>query len=255
MPDNTFDLSGYVTVNERIRIFYEFYANGRLVTDDVQVLTAPDNKQRVMVKALAYRSPEDPHPGVGYSWMELPGSSTFTKGSELENTETSAWGRAIAALGILIEGGIASGQEVQSKKDDTPAPPPPPAEDELEFLGNLQKTGDVVAGSAALYKAEWRETQDGHAIGFRLKLDGDKDIPQVMVLPPIGEPLYKAVGKPTLTGHVTVKGRLYNVRRAGRQSYYRLVVGEAPSDFIQTDEVRVPPAEADTVELFPDAVA
>jgi hypothetical protein len=118
MPDKKFDLGDYVEVKNRIAILYELYPQARLVTDEVVMLTAPDDKQRVMVKALAYRTPDDPHPGVGYSWMEIPGTTNYTKGSELENTETSAWGRAIASLGILIDKSIASSQEVANKQDD-----------------------------------------------------------------------------------------------------------------------------------------
>ena len=79
----------------------------------------PDGTPRVWVKALAYRSPDDAHPGVGWSWMVLPGSTPYTRGSELENTETSAWGRAIGALGIGIDKSIASGDEVKSKEGES----------------------------------------------------------------------------------------------------------------------------------------
>lgn len=116
MPDKKFDLGDYIEVKDRIAIFYELYPQGRLVTGNVDVLTSPDDKQRVMVRAFAYRTPDDPLPGVGCSWMDLPGTTSYTRGSELENTETSAWGRAIASLGILIDRSIASAQEVQNKQ-------------------------------------------------------------------------------------------------------------------------------------------
>ena len=101
-------LADYVTVPERIKLFYELFGQGRLVTGEVRVSTEPDGKPRVMVQGLAYRTPDDPLPGVGWSWMELPGTTSFTRGSELENTETSAWGRAIGAVGIGIAKSIAS---------------------------------------------------------------------------------------------------------------------------------------------------
>ena len=90
-------LGGYVEVKDRIRLFYEKYPEGRLVTADVRWPAPDDDMPRVAVKAYAYRDPADVHPSVGWSWMVLPGSSSFTKGSELENTETSAWGRAIGS--------------------------------------------------------------------------------------------------------------------------------------------------------------
>jgi hypothetical protein len=116
-----FDLGHYVEVKDRIKLFYELYGNGRLMTTDVRLTNEPDGVPRVLVEAKAYRSPDDEHPAVGWSWMELPGKTTYTKGSEIENTETSAWGRAIAALGILVDRSIASQQEVSNKSGEEPS--------------------------------------------------------------------------------------------------------------------------------------
>lgn len=119
MSERKFDLGDYVEVKDRIKLFYELYGNGRLVTGEVRVSSEPDGVPRVWVQGLAYRSPDDTLPGVGWSWMTLPGSTTYTRGSELENTETSAWGRAIGSLGILIDRSIASAQEVDNKRGDS----------------------------------------------------------------------------------------------------------------------------------------
>ena len=123
------DLGDYVEVKDRIRLFYELFGGGRLVTDEVTILTDPAGKQRVMIKALAYRTVDDPHPGVGHSWMEIPGRTPYTNGSEIENAETSAWGRAIGSLGILIAGSIATVGEIESKGGTVPprAAATPPA--------------------------------------------------------------------------------------------------------------------------------
>ena len=122
MSDKKFDLGDYVEVKDRIKLFYELYGQGRLVTGEVRLTTEPDGVPRVLVQAFAYRSPDDPLPGVGWSWLELPGKTTYTKGSEVENAETSAWGRAIGSLGILIDRSIASANEVQNKQEPaTPA--------------------------------------------------------------------------------------------------------------------------------------
>jgi hypothetical protein len=158
--DKKFDLGNYVEVKDRLAILYELYPQARLVTDKVKVLTAPDGKQRVMVKALVYRTSDDPHPAVGYSWMELPGTTSYTKGSELENTETSAWGRAIAALGILVDKSIASQQEIRNKSDE--ADPVP------EHTGSDGLIGTVEPGKPPV-DMELRQTPDGPAWGFKLK--------------------------------------------------------------------------------------
>lgn len=98
---------GYIEVADRIRLFKELYPEGSLQAEIVEIL---DN--RVIVKAYAYRSPDDNRPGVGLAWEEVPGKTPYTRGSELMNCETSAWGRAIAALGIGTKK-VASADEVK----------------------------------------------------------------------------------------------------------------------------------------------
>lgn len=158
-------LGDYVQVKDRIAKFYELFGGGRLVTAEVLILTAPDNKQRVMVKALAYRTVDDPLPGVGYSWMELPGKTPYTNGSEIENTETSAWGRAIGSLGILIDASIATQNEIDNKADAPEAKKPP----------TVQSVEGGLIGIAALGKddspvdGQIRKTPEGFdQIGFVL---------------------------------------------------------------------------------------
>jgi hypothetical protein len=168
-PDKKFDLGGYIEVKDRIAKFYELYAQGRLVTGEVRLSNEPDGVPRVMVQGLAYRSPEDTHPGVGWSWMELPGKTTYTKGSELENTETSAWGRAIGSLGILIDASIASAQEVENKRggqmgEVIPADPKPT---QTYVAAHTEGSGAYVA----------KPTHDGSLIGVA---ELAKDFPDFM---------------------------------------------------------------------------
>lgn len=108
-----FDMSDYVPVNERIAAFLDKHPDGCLQSEIVE-LTA----DRVTVRAYAYRSPDDPRPGIGHSSLEIPGKTTFTRGSEIENAETSAWGRAIAALGFEVKRGLASAEEVRNKQPE-----------------------------------------------------------------------------------------------------------------------------------------
>jgi hypothetical protein len=127
------------------------------------------------------------------------------------------------------------------------------AAEELEFLGNLEKSGTIVKGGADKYQADWRDGPDGHTLGFRLKLAGeDRDIPQVLIEGAIGQALYMATADSTIVGtKVTVKGRLHNVRQKGRTSYYRLIVGAGPSDYIETPEVRIPALENPIIDTLP----
>jgi hypothetical protein len=108
---SNFDMRDYVPVNERISAFYEQHPDGSLQSEIVE-LTA----DRVTVKAYAYRSDADPRPGIGHSSLTIPGGTSFTKGSEIENAETSAWGRAIAALGFEVKRGVTTAEDVRNKQ-------------------------------------------------------------------------------------------------------------------------------------------
>lgn len=163
-----FNLGDYVEVKDRIKLFYAAYPDGRLVTDRVE-LWQDDEVPRIVVKALAYRTADDPHPGTGWSWMNLPGSTTYTRGSELENTETSAWGRAIGSLGIGIDKSIASANEVKSKSGEAVADKPPTVE---QTEGGL--IGIASLGKSAPVDGERRDTPQGPSIGFVIGEGKDK---------------------------------------------------------------------------------
>ena len=133
MTNRRFD--DYIEVNERIMAFYSKYPEGSLQTE-IYTLT----ESLVVMQARAYRNPTDPRPATGWSSLQIPGSTNFTRGSEIENCETSAWGRAIAALGFEVKRGIASRQEVQNHDDPPPrksAPKQDVADGELKNVGQL----------------------------------------------------------------------------------------------------------------------
>lgn len=115
MPEKRFDagsaLADYVEVQVRILKFYEQYPEGSLCCGGLEFKEFA-GKNWVIYTALAYRSPEDEHPGVGVAWEQVPGLTPYTKDSEVMVAETSAWGRAIVATGILASKKIASANEV-----------------------------------------------------------------------------------------------------------------------------------------------
>jgi hypothetical protein len=113
----------YVNVAERIRQFYEAYPDGRLVTVE-HGLHHVGERTFVYCRAKAYREPDDPTPCIGVAWEPVPGPTSFTRDSELMNAETSAWGRAIVAVGIPSKR-IASADEVQARQPE-PEPAAPP---------------------------------------------------------------------------------------------------------------------------------
>ena len=107
-----FDLSNYVDVKTRIKLFYERYPEGSLQFEFKGSLGA-----NIWGVAYAYRTPEDPRPATGNASELAEGKTAYTRGSELMNLETSAIGRAIGNLGIGIEAGMATSDEVAFAKE------------------------------------------------------------------------------------------------------------------------------------------
>jgi hypothetical protein len=119
----SFDLSDYVDVAERIRIFKEKYPNGSLqpldITKPFDVITVGE-RMFVVYVAAAYRDADDKRPGVGMAWESFPGKTPYTRDSELMNAETSAWGRAIIAALAADTQKIASADEVRNRRTEAP---------------------------------------------------------------------------------------------------------------------------------------
>lgn len=101
----------------RIVEFREKYPEGSLTQVELQFLSDFGGKDWVVYTAAAYRTPDDPRPGIGTAWEPVPGPTRFTKDSEVQNAETAAWGRAmVAALAVDTKKGIASSEEVRNRQ-------------------------------------------------------------------------------------------------------------------------------------------
>lgn len=123
-----FDLNDYVTVAERIEQFRDKYPDGSLQCE-WQMLLIPTpvkaedgtwqtlDRPVIVAKAFAYRTPDDLRPGIGHAQEPMPGKTPYTKDSEIQNAETSAWGRAIVAvLAADTRKGVASRDEVAARR-------------------------------------------------------------------------------------------------------------------------------------------
>lgn len=128
-----FDLGNYNTVPERMTEFFDKYPEGSLKQIKYELVQVPmytkdkdtglpvllGEKTFLIYTAAAYRTPDDQCPGEGTAWEPVPGTTPYTKDSEMMNAETSAWGRAILAVGAAdTRKGIASREEVQSRRGD-----------------------------------------------------------------------------------------------------------------------------------------
>lgn len=140
-------LADYVTVDQRIIAFYLKYPDGSIQSDMITLTT-----DLVVFRASAFRSPTDLKPGIGHSSLAIPGVTPYTRGSEIENAETSAWGRALAALGFEVKRGIASQNEIDNKRVDEPNPALEPSADyqHNEFVSDGRPTFASMTQRAAL---------------------------------------------------------------------------------------------------------
>ena len=161
----------YIDVAERLRAWYEAYPNARIETSIVS-----HTDSRVTVKALAFRGDTSdpdvsgrPRPygfeerpaGVGHSSMAIPGSTPYTRGSELENCETSAVGRALVMAGLPSKK-VASSDEIRSKGGATIKPSPAMQERDKQKSDDeaiLRAAQDAFGDDPALI--EWRDAITG----------------------------------------------------------------------------------------------
>jgi len=117
------DLSDYVPVAERIAKLRADYPTAVLRTIQREVVEI-GGQWGWVVTAECYLTPEDPLPSTGSAWEPFPGKTPYTRDSELQNAETSAWGRAIVAhLAADTTRGIASADEVRNRADGGDAEP------------------------------------------------------------------------------------------------------------------------------------
>lgn len=143
-----FNLQDYVTVPERIALFFAKYPTGSFQVVDVQPVEM-DGQSYLLYIAAAYRTPDDLRPSHGTAWELVPGPTSFSRGSEAQNAETSAIGRAIANLGIGAKRSIASAEDILKSEAEAEA-----RDAEREEINQQKKT--------LLNRAkQWAEDIDG----------------------------------------------------------------------------------------------
>lgn len=114
------DMSGYVDVASRIAEFRTKCPEGSLQPynpDEPYRIVEIGSDRFIVYTAACYRTPDDAKPGIGVAQEAYPGKTPYTRGSEIQNAETSAWGRAIvAALQADTRAGVASQEEVRNRQ-------------------------------------------------------------------------------------------------------------------------------------------
>lgn len=90
-----FDSNGYTTVAERIQLFYSAHPLGRIETHLME-----HTEREIVFKAVVFRGPTDKYAAATGWAAERIGDGEINSVACLENTETSAVGRALANLGL-----------------------------------------------------------------------------------------------------------------------------------------------------------
>ena len=138
----------YAPVANRITLFYAKHPGGRIVTELVE------RSEAVVFKALVYRGAEDTLPAATGWASERVGDGDVNAVACLENTETSAIGRALANLGFTASAQRPSAEEIQkasrerarlvrerSPDDRGGVRRPPALDDLLGLLAEAERAG------------------------------------------------------------------------------------------------------------------
>jgi hypothetical protein len=184
------DMGGYNTVAERMREFFDKHPEATLKPASPWRIERIGDQTFIVFEAAAYRTPDDPNPGIGTAWEAFPGRTSYTRDSELMNAETSAWGRAILAVGAAdVRKGVATAEDVRNRQADEEArraprdgrqeerrepenPKPPKVWTDDEVREQHAKLTQLDLGKAAkLY--DWMAGKDLHSRA----IDGGSDGP------------------------------------------------------------------------------
>jgi hypothetical protein len=125
---------GYKMVADRHAQFVIDNPNGLVNSELVLSQIRNDNESYdehgpygfIVMKVEVWKNREDADAGkrpdgVGHASMPVPGTTNFTRNSEVENAETSALGRALAMIGYHAKDTMASEDEIAAKSA-APAP-------------------------------------------------------------------------------------------------------------------------------------
>ena len=110
MPKSDLRIVGgeYAPVADRIALFHEKYSDGRIVTELIS-----QSDREIVFKASVFRSPSEALPAATGWASERFDDGEINRVACLENTETSAIGRALANLGFLASKSRPSLEEMQ----------------------------------------------------------------------------------------------------------------------------------------------
>lgn len=102
-----FDVGEYAPVADRVTLFYARFPTGRIIT---RLISRTEHE--ITVQAFVFRSVEEERPSATGLASERIGDGDVNTVACLENTETSAIGRALANLGLTASSQRPSREEM-----------------------------------------------------------------------------------------------------------------------------------------------
>lgn len=109
------NLDGYVTVPDRLRMALAKYPDLRVQEEGAHIESTPAGEVLVCVVKV-WRSPDDPIPVIASASEPIPGRTPYTKNAERMVGFTSALGRALGYMGLGLDRGLASADEVRVRE-------------------------------------------------------------------------------------------------------------------------------------------
>ena len=163
-----FDLQGYVTVAERHRLALEKWPELRVQETPPKLIEA-GNQLFIEVTTTVWRTPDDPLPAIASCWEAFPGTTPYTRGSEQQNASTSALGRCLGLMGVAIEAGMASKDEIVLAKQRNsvqrhPSSDRPAKHEQLRVVSNSEPEPPPPPGPAGTLT--WGTSRHGKTIGI-----------------------------------------------------------------------------------------
>ena len=134
MPKSDLPIGGeYAPVADRIALFYERFPAGRIITQ----LTM-HNEREVVFRASVYRTEKSRTPAATGWASERVGDGDINTVACLENTETSAIGRALANLGFTASKNRPSLEEMEKADRARQRSAVPPLDAELQRVADAR---------------------------------------------------------------------------------------------------------------------
>jgi len=176
--DASFDPAEYALVAERIAQFYERHPMGRIVTHLVsrtERQTPAGIEREITFRARVYRTSEERRPAATGWASERDTDGDINAVACLENTETSAIGRALANLGFAAARRRPSREEMAKVRRSAAPPAPEVRESAPARYTPLQRRADLVSDALSQLAMAARDgLEPGRAATLRRALTADE---------------------------------------------------------------------------------